>query len=108
MLQLKLIVGKGKLVSTEGIGLVRVDPRFSRSPYSRSARCRGQGAGEPEQFKKERNWERLEPNFVWSGSERAHEVRQAWAGDWWCCPRPHAGTGLALGIKSYRVFSWAF
>lgn len=55
MLQLKLIVGKGKLVSTEGVGLVRVDPRFSRSSYSRSAQCRGQGAGEPElEVKKER------------------------------------------------------
>lgn len=50
MLQLKLIVGKGKLVSTEGVGLVRVDPRFPRSPYPDRA---GVGDSVPE-FKKER------------------------------------------------------
>lgn len=55
MLQVKLLVEKGKLVSTEGVGLVPVDPRFPRSPYSRAGRCRGQGAGKPEpEFKKKK------------------------------------------------------
>lgn len=77
MLQLKLVVGKGKVVSIEGVGLVRVDPRFLRSSYSRSGRCRREGTGEPEtEFKKKNGgtWERLEPNFVWCGSERALHV----------------------------------
>lgn len=58
MLQLKLVVGKGKLVSIEGVGLVRVDPRFPRSSYSRSGWCRRQGTGEPEtEFKKKKKME---------------------------------------------------
>lgn len=54
MLQLMPFAGKGKLVTIEGVGLVIVDPRFPRSPDSRSGRCRGHRASEPEpELKKE-------------------------------------------------------
>lgn len=67
MLQPMPFAGKGKLVSIEGVGLVRVDPRFPRSD-SRSGWLRGQSASEPElELKKKKKKETgsyIEPNVV--------------------------------------------
>lgn len=40
------VTGMGKLVSSEGVGLVRVDLRFPRSPDFRWGGCREHGACE--------------------------------------------------------------